>query len=191
METKDWAEAAKKKWGYTPVPECDNCDGSGYFRFPETWKGKTDDGEPCHFCCAAAIRNGELDGVADGQRYCNGVHIDLLGVEWAGDFGVVDLKEGRLLMYGYSKRTPHMFWAIPRVELSDSDFAVLVPAGDLPAPTAETENERDEVVGEYANWGNVVQLLLHEDFKMRDWLKPAQKESDDAEAEEAEEGTRT
>ena len=183
MTNEQWAERAKRDFGFTPEAGCDQCAGTGYFRFPYADE-PADGGEACHFCLSAAIRRGELDGVTGGVRYCNGIEIDLLGVEWGEDFGVVDLKAGRVLMYGYSKRSPNLCWSLPVVTVEDADFAVLVPDGKLPELTAETENERDMIINDYANWGHVVRLLLSPKFKMRDWLKPAPKEKDDGEAEE-------
>lgn len=186
MNSEQWTVRCKETFGFAPSPGCDNCVGTGYFRFPyPEYHGEDDKGEACHFCLSDAIRTGQLDGVADGVRYCNGIAIDLLGVEWAEDFGVVDLKEGRVLMYGYSKRSPHLCWSLPVVTLTDEDFAVLVPEAELPELTAQTENDRDEVINDYANWGHVVQLLLSPKFKMRDWLKPAPREKDDAAEEES------
>lgn len=185
MTSEQWTVKCKEVFGFTPTPGCDQCVGTGYFRFPdEGYHGEDDKGEPCHFCLSASIKSGEQDGVADGIRYCNGIEINLLGVEWEEDFGVVDLKEGRVLMYGFSKRSPNLCWSLPVVTLADEDFAVLVLEGELPDLTAETENQRDEIINDYANWNHVIQLLLSPKFKMRDWLKPAPREKDDGEKEE-------
>lgn len=88
----------------------------------------------------------------------------LIGVEWGSDFGVVDLTGERLIMYGFSKSRPNVSWYIPTVTLKDADFEVLLTEKE----NKEVEGKpvgRDELVLEYANWGEVVALLLHPDYK--------------------------
>jgi hypothetical protein len=58
--------------GFTPDPNCDNCDGTGWFEPPASGE----DGTPCHFCLSDAIRRGELDGVADGVKCVSGVPVE-------------------------------------------------------------------------------------------------------------------
>lgn len=65
-ELEDKPEPAKCKYGFTPDPQCNNCDGSGDFS----------DDEPCHFCMSDAIRRGELDGMADDVLYVGGKPIE-------------------------------------------------------------------------------------------------------------------
>lgn len=64
---------ARREWGFTPDPACDNCEGTGIF-------GTNEDGvpdEPCAFCLEDAIRLGEIDGSVDGVDYASGVPVGL------------------------------------------------------------------------------------------------------------------
>lgn len=55
-------------WGFTPNPNCDNCDGTGIFSTGENG----DPSEPCAFCLEDAIKRGEIDGQVDGVNYVGG-----------------------------------------------------------------------------------------------------------------------
>ncbi len=58
----------EQPWGFTPDPECDNCDGTGVFSEDEQGNPV----EPCAFCLEDAIRSGEIDGEIDGVKYTGG-----------------------------------------------------------------------------------------------------------------------
>lgn len=58
-------------FGYTPDPDCDNCDGTGVFSTDESG----DPYEPCAFCLEDAILRGELDGTVGKITYRAGVAV--------------------------------------------------------------------------------------------------------------------
>ena len=58
----------KEVFGFTPQPDCTNCDGTGIFE--EDDKGTPT--EPCIFCMEDAIKRGEIDGTIDGTDYVGG-----------------------------------------------------------------------------------------------------------------------
>lgn len=89
--------------------------------------------------------------------------LGLVGVVRGDDFGVVDLLSERIVVYGFSKKLPSLCWYIPRVELKDKDFEVLITRKDREKIKDGTWDET-ELICEYANWGEVVALLLHPDF---------------------------
>lgn len=87
----------------------------------------------------------------------------LIGVVWGNDFGVVDLAHEKLVMYGFHKHRPTLYWYIQTVELKDSDFAVLLTVKDRESIKSGVW-KYDDIVNEHANWGGVVALLLHPDY---------------------------
>lgn len=58
-------------WGFTPLLECENCDGTGTFTEDEQGNPV----EPCAFCLDEAILRGELDGQVDGVDYVKGIPV--------------------------------------------------------------------------------------------------------------------
>lgn len=76
-EKEAYAGRAKKEFGFTPDPKCDNCDGTGFFAFPEEGgKGGDSPGEPCAFCQEEAIKRGEINGAIDGVHYKGGMIVN-------------------------------------------------------------------------------------------------------------------
>lgn len=59
---------AKRVWGFTPQPNCDNCGGDGIFAEDATGTPT----EPCTFCIGDAIKRGEIDGTIGGVKYVGG-----------------------------------------------------------------------------------------------------------------------
>jgi hypothetical protein len=76
--------------------------------------------------------------------------VGLLGIEWDDDFGIIDMKDGRVLLSAYANsRWPEITWYLPTIKLEDSDFKIFMPP----------DVEEDEL-WEYANWEHMYALLL-------------------------------
>lgn len=76
--------------------------------------------------------------------------VGLLAIEWDDDFGVIDMKDGRVLLSGYAeKHFPSLTWYLPKIGLDDSDFEIFMP-----------DDAHEDDRWEYANWEHMYALLL-------------------------------
>lgn len=87
--------------------------------------------------------------------------VGLLAIEWDADFGIIDMKDGRVLLSGYAeKRWPQLTWYLPKIGLEDSDFKILMP------PDADEDD-----LWEYANWVHMYALLLDPRYDFAEQLE--------------------
>lgn len=91
--------------------------------------------------------------------------IGLLGIEWDSDLGVVDMANGKLVMSAYAdKGMDQINWEIPWMTLHDDEFNRLVPQEEKDKWADDPESLKN-LVYEYANWDEVVNLLMHPEFE--------------------------
>ena len=90
-----------------------------------------------------------------------------VGVLWGDDFGVVDLTARTLVVTSYGHRNVNFH--VPYCEITDDDFAVLLPARGA---DGADDRKRSADLFDVATWGNVCALLAHAQFAFESRVVP-------------------